>query len=221
MGNASSAAIAAAEKETAMAKESIIRGCSDYIEFMESTSMMIDVNIFDLAAELQSKVNSVKGGESFKALPIATFNSLATDLEKCANTQKFAVRRFFLILQEAYDRFEEIAESIDEVDEQEEIPSTDDLFHELRLVATEYIAHYTKELSDLMPELTQDILDLRVAAFRRMLFKASETVVDIAVIEYIRSCKENAMDEIDNLFCTGMTRGAFDGSDIVVTRELL
>lgn len=221
MGNSNSAAIATAENETSVAKESIIRACSDYIEFMETTSMMIDVNISDLAAELQSKVNSVKGSDAFKTLPIATFNSLAGDLEKCCNTQKFSVRRFFLTLQEAYDRFEEIAESLDEAEETEDIPSTDDLFHELRHVAKEYIAQYSKELDDLKPEMTREIQEQRVAAFRRMLFKASETVVDIAVLEYIQSCKERAIEEIDNLFCTGMTRGAFDGSDVVSTRGLL
>lgn len=76
-------------------------------------------------------------------------------------------------------------------------------------------------MEDISSDLSDQIITLRVSTFRRMLFEAAEAAVTDAVTEWINDCKNSALEDIDNILCMAMTRGAFDGSDIQTTRDVL
>lgn len=125
MGNNPSQ-LAIGEASATQAKKGIDVLVSDYVEFLESTSALIDENIEDLGNEIAMATAQFRVSDEFKALSAEQQRILQEDVEKHANLHKHAVRRVFAILSDAYDTFEDMSYAITQPEDAEDLEDNDD-----------------------------------------------------------------------------------------------
>ena len=127
MGNTTSSTLAA-ESVAATAKQKLDATVSDYLEFLELTSAQIDVDIEDLGHEIATVTTSFRVSDELKAVSAEKQHQLQEDVEKHANLHKFAVRRCFGVLEEAYETFEDMcyAITLPDDDDDEDLINFDD-----------------------------------------------------------------------------------------------
>lgn len=106
-----------AEAEAATCKSRVDEVVSDYLEFLETTSALIDENIEDLDHEIAVVVTQLRVSDAVKALPAAEQSRLLENVEKHANLHKHSVRRVFSVLSDGYDTFEDMSYAITQPDE--------------------------------------------------------------------------------------------------------
>lgn len=121
-----SGSLALAEKEVAGTKLRVDEVVSDYLEFLESTSALIDENIEDLDHEIAVVITQLKVNDALKPLPAADQARLLEDVEKHANLHKHSVRRVFAVLSGGYDTFEDMSYAITQPDEDDDGDDDDD-----------------------------------------------------------------------------------------------
>jgi len=146
-------------------------------------------------------------------------NQLTSALEKTSNMQKYSVRRLFEILSDAYDSFDEIASSISACENEDDMVSDHDLLLEMRKLSMKLIDDYIKDLHDI--SFPPYLVAFYIASLRRMLYKGCDSILKEAIMDYLTDCRDTALEEIDNLYCIGMTQGSFDGSSVEACRETL
>ena len=146
-------------------------------------------------------------------------NQLTSALEKTSNMQKYSVRRLFEILSDAYDSFDEIASSISTCENEDDMVSDHDLLLDMRKLSMKLIDDYIKDLHDI--SFPPYLVAFYIASLRRMLFKGCDSILKEAIMDYLTDCRDTALEEIDNLYCIGMTQGSFDGSSVEACRETL
>ena len=146
-------------------------------------------------------------------------NQLIAALEKTSNMQKYSVRRLFEILSDAYDSFEEIASSISTCENEDDMVSDHDVLLEMRKLSMTLIDGYIKDLHDI--SFPPYLVAFYIASLRRMLYKGCDSILKEAITDYLGECRDTALEEIDNIYCLGMTQGTFDGSDVEACRETL
>jgi len=221
MGLSNSKAYREADNELRQAQSYISKLCSNYLDFVESTNAIIDVNINELQDEIQSKINAVKSSPAFTSSDLTNEqkNQLHNGLEKVANMQKYSVRRLFETLQEAYDSFDEIASSISTCENEEDMQSDHDVLQEMRKLSMKLIDDYIKDLHDI--SFPPYLVAFYIASLRRMLYKGCDAILKEAISDYLRDCRDTALEEIDNIYCLGMTQGSFDGTSVDACRETL
>jgi len=221
MGLSNSKAYREADNELRQAQSYISKLCSNYLDFVESTNAIIDININELQDEIQSKINTVKSSAAFTSSDLTNEqkNQLHSSLEKTANMQKYSVRRLFETLQEAYDSFDEIASSISTCENEEDMQSDHDVLQEMRKLSMKLIDDYIKDLYDI--SFPPYLVAFYIASLRRMLYKGCDAILKEAISDYLRDCRDTALEEIDNIYCLGMTQGSFDGTNVEACRETL
>jgi hypothetical protein len=114
------AASKAAKGRADEAKAAIDDVVSNYLEFLESTSALIDEDIEDLGGEIAMITTQFRVSDELKAVSVAEAAGLQEDVEKYANQHKFAARRVFGILSSAYDSFEDLSYAITQPDDDDE-----------------------------------------------------------------------------------------------------
>ena len=119
MGAAQSV-LRAAETAAAEAKVKLDTTVDEYLEFLELTSSQIDTEIEDLGHEIATVTTQFRVSEELKAVPAAAALVLQEDVEKYANLHKFAARRMFVVLDEAYDAFEDMCWALTSGHEEED-----------------------------------------------------------------------------------------------------
>ena len=146
-------------------------------------------------------------------------NQLTSALEKTSNMQKYSVRRLFEILSDAYDSFDEIASTISTCENEDDMVSDHDLLLDMRKLSMKLIDDYIKDLHDI--SFPPYLVAFYIASLRRMLYKGCDSILKEAIMSYLTDCRDTALEEIDNLYCIGMTQGSFDGSSVEACRETL
>ena len=179
------------------------------------------MNIIELNGEIQAKVNTVRSTPAFTSPDLTNEqkNQLNAALEKTSNMQKYCVRRLFEILSDAYDSFEEIASSISTCENEDDMVSDHDVLLEMRNLSMKLIDGYIKDLHDI--SFPPYLVAFYIASLRRMLYKGCDSILKEAIVDYLQECRDTASEEIDNIYCLGMTQGSFDGSDVEACRETL
>jgi hypothetical protein len=97
--------------------------------------------------------------------------------------------------------------------------SDHDLLLDMRKLSMKLIDDYIKDLHDI--SFPPYLVAFYIKSLRRLLLLGCDSILKEAIMDYLTDCKDTALEEIDNLYCIGMTQGSFDGSSVEACRETL
>lgn len=223
MGNNQSVNAVALNNLTNKVKFDIVVKCLEHLDFMENTSATIDMDIIGLNKELAKIVNDFREDKLMNDAPADVYRDIVEDVEKFCNGNKYSIRKLFETLNQACTVFEALSSHISPIDYVEDEDSTffsdSDCRLEIYEACTSRINGYYADLQH--TTLSHNIISSRMSTLRRMLYKEAENTVKEAVREKIFNFKSRVIEEIDNLFCMGMSQHRFDVDEAVKARDLL
>ena len=97
--------------------------------------------------------------------------------------------------------------------------SDHDALQEMRKLSMKLIDDYIQDLHDI--SFPPYLVAFYIASLRRMLYKGCDSILKEAISDFLRDCRDTALEEIDNIYCLGMTQGSFDGTSVEACRENL
>lgn len=215
MGNSAAKEIAAEEAE--QLKNQVTRKCNCFVVGVESTSVVVNVELTELKSELSALIQSYHNRPFRTEVGLLQMAKIITDIERHANYHKFAIWSMLQKLNECQTSFEELVSSKMNISKVDDMISDTAISNELRLRVETVVADYTSSIRD--AGCWDELIELRSSQLERMLFKLGDSIIIQIKENIVNEFKNVAFEQIDEILCSEMCDGTF--SDPESARSLL
>ena len=215
MGN--SVAKAAVTNEAEELKQAIAEKCNSYVVGIENTSVVVDVELVELKADISNLVLRIHKHTLIAEVGMLQMSAIIEDVERHANCHKYAIWAMMKALNESQSKFEDIVSEKLNIQKRDEMISDTAVSNELRGEIDIIVPMYCKDLQE--AGCGADLISLRRDELRRMLFKLGDNIIIQVKENIVNDYKNTAFEQIDEILCSEMSDGTF--SDPYSARSLL